>query len=338
MASRIFRHRHRGASAAPSIGSVCLSIAATALSMTSACATTTGHAPATPATRLAQCSWDRPGHDPFMGDVVAAVDRYTDIAPDVRARLKQRMALRNYDDIAVIGRDAIAGRSQYDTAIRDMHFGTGRICGSVSRAAWAPTQQERGLVYCEGNECIVVPTVCRNVSRIRRHGPAAAALPRDLLVASDSNPGAELIFDAPGAGLPAEAAPLVVFTSADLATASGFGVTRGGGGGVGGGGVGGGGGSSSGSIGSAGAAPGGAYSASPDSSFSAGVAAVPGATIARAGASAGAGGLEPAAANDVFGERRPAVAVVPEPSTWALLALGLAFCAMRRKRTAAMPR
>jgi len=30
--------------------------------------------------------------------------------------------------------------------------------------------QERGLVYCDSGQCILVPTVCRNVSRITRAG------------------------------------------------------------------------------------------------------------------------------------------------------------------------
>ena len=149
--------------------------------------------------RLPQCSWDEPGHNPFMGDVVAAVDRYTDIPVDVRNRLKQRMAKREYDDIASIRRDSIEGKARYDTKIRDMHFGVGRVCSTVSRQAWLPSHQERGLVYCEGSECIIVPTVCRNVSRIKRD-PSGVLASRDLL-APEAVPFADaLLFDAPAAG------------------------------------------------------------------------------------------------------------------------------------------
>jgi hypothetical protein len=118
------------------------------------------------------CSWNRPGVDPFMGDVVAAVDRYRDIPAEVRARLKARMAKRQYDDLVSIRRDSIDGRAgyQYGGAISDMHFGTNQVCHSVTRAAWTPAMQERGLVYCEAGHCILVPTVCRNVSRIGRKG------------------------------------------------------------------------------------------------------------------------------------------------------------------------
>ena len=103
-----------------------------------------------------------------MGDVVAAVDRYADIPAPVRARLKARMAKREYDEIVSIRRDSIGGRHAYGSAIRDMHFGSGSVCATVSRERWSPSAQERGLVYCEGGQCILVPTVCRNVSRISR--------------------------------------------------------------------------------------------------------------------------------------------------------------------------
>ena len=149
--------------------------------------------------RLPQCSWDQPGHNPFYGDVVAAVDRYTDIPADVRARLKQRMAKRDYDDIASIRRDSIDGKASYEPALRDMHFGTGRVCASVSRQHWLPAHQERGLVYCEGAECVIVPTVCRNVSRITRKAPAVLAS-REPLDRDAAAPGDELLFPAPGAG------------------------------------------------------------------------------------------------------------------------------------------
>jgi hypothetical protein len=137
---------------------------------------------ALPATVSApSCRWDRPGHAPFMGDVVKAVDFYRDIPPDVRARLQARMAKRDYDDLVSIRRDSITGKAKYGSTIRDMHFGDGRVCRSVTREAWTASMQERGLVYCEGGQCILVPTVCRNVSRITRaevspdHAEAPAA-------------------------------------------------------------------------------------------------------------------------------------------------------------------
>ncbi|MGK5028178.1 MHFG family PEP-CTERM protein [Janthinobacterium sp. MDT1-19] len=122
---------------------------------------------------LEHCSWNRPGADPFMGDVVAAVDRYTDIAPQVREELKTRMRARQYDEIVVISRDAIRGKGNYQARISNMHFGPGRVCRNVTRSGWSEQMQERGLVYCVQGQCILVPTICRNVSRIAQ-APASA--------------------------------------------------------------------------------------------------------------------------------------------------------------------
>ncbi len=124
--------------------------------------------------RIDNCNWNRPGVNPFMGDVVAAVDRYPEIPAQVRERLKQRMRDRNFDEFVTISRDAISGKNNYDARISDMHFGSGRVCRQVSRAGWTAEMKERGLVYCEQGHCILVPTICRNVSRISR-APGAPA-------------------------------------------------------------------------------------------------------------------------------------------------------------------
>lgn len=164
-----------------------------------------------PTATAGHCSWDSPGVDPFMGRVPAAVDRYTDIPADVRERLKARMTKRQYDEMATIRRDSITGKFKYSSEIRDMHFGQGRVCNTVSRSKWAPEAVERGLVYCEAEHCIIVPTVCRNVSRVTRlpgpgteapggpkaEAPDGKAVP--LAAADAAGPG-ELVFDPPGAG------------------------------------------------------------------------------------------------------------------------------------------
>ena len=104
-----------------------------------------------------------------MGDVIAAVDRYRDIPATVRQALQARMLAHQYDDIAEIRRDTITGTQTYSD-LRDMHFGEGRLCRLPSRALWAAQHTERGLVYCEQEHCLIVPTVCRNVSRVTRTG------------------------------------------------------------------------------------------------------------------------------------------------------------------------
>jgi PEP-CTERM motif len=166
---------------------------------------------------VARCSWDRPGRNAFRGDVVAAIDRYRDIPTPVRMKLKERMAARQYDDIVDIRRDSIEGKFQYAAAIRDMHFGAGKVCREVTRQRWTDKTHERGLVYCESEHCILVPTVCRNVSRVDR-GPSLVAGDR-LLAPPGAVPPAVA---PPGRELPAAAATAPALPAPDAPIASSF--------------------------------------------------------------------------------------------------------------------
>jgi len=159
------------------------------------------------------CSWDHPGTNPFMGDVVASVDHYKDIPVATREKLKARMAKRDYDEIVLIERDRITGLGGYDSQITDMHFGQSGYCKTVTRARWTDQMKERGLVYCEDGQCILVPTICRNVSRIRRNSePPLSIAPGAGPAASPASAAAPvheedpLAMEAPGAG-PASVAP-----------------------------------------------------------------------------------------------------------------------------------
>jgi hypothetical protein len=133
-----------------------------------------------------------------MGDVPAAVDDYRDIPPAVRARLKDRMRRFDYDDLVMIRRDRIEGRAPYAPEIRSMHFGEGRMCTSVTRHSWPARHEEQALVYCESGQCVMVPTVCRNVSRIERLPPTVAS----NAPPQSQPPTGELEFEPPAAGWP----------------------------------------------------------------------------------------------------------------------------------------
>ena len=260
-----------------------------------------GASPARAASTVDACSWDRPGHDPFMGNVVAAVDRYQDITPDVRERLKARMVKRDYDDVVSIRRDTITGRSKarYGSAIHDMHFGNAKLCHAVTRAAWSAQMQERGLVYCESGQCILVPTVCRNVSRIARAEVAPAHAEGDV-PDLETPPVAvlDLLPPAVPLDLGAPVLPLGASPGLDSPLAGYF--PGGGGGGAGG-----------------------------------------AAFASFAGGSGGLSGFTPLAAgpgrDDVStpGSSTPPstpISAVPESKTWALMAAGLAALAAARRR------
>ena len=143
-------------------------------------------------TMLDTCSWDKPGASPYRGrDIAAAIDTYRDIPPEQRADLKVKLAKLQYDDVAEIRRDSITSEKFADKyTYSDLTFMHGggtpvKVCRTVSRAKWTDSMVERGLVFCSavgasGREsCVIVPTVCNNVSRITRTGkpPVAVAPP-----------------------------------------------------------------------------------------------------------------------------------------------------------------
>lgn len=121
------------------------------------------------------CSWDNPGRNPYTGGTAAAIDRYTDIPEAVRSTLKRRLEEGQSDDKVSITREHIAGKYQYDNAIRDMHFGRASVCATVTRDKWSETRAEPAAVYCVGEHCILVPRICGNVSRITRTPGATVA-------------------------------------------------------------------------------------------------------------------------------------------------------------------
>lgn len=253
---------------------------------------------------LPQCNWDRPGVNPFMGDVVAAVDRYRDIPAATRDKLKARMKARNYDDIAVIERDAITGKATYAPEIRDMHFGPGAICTTVTRTKWTATTQERGLVYCEDGQCILVPTVCRNVSRIRRLSkPSAIAPAQAANVASSTREGEDatpLEFEAPAAGPMAAAAPESFASASGVPTLGGGSSTQ------------------SGGLLAGGSAP---------NPVSPGGGGVPG--LINLGIPA----LPPGTVRIADGPADlPHTPAVPEPGTWALISIGVLVVVLRARQ------
>lgn len=152
---------------------------------------------------LAACSWNDPGRDPYRGTPAAAVESYTSVPADVRSKLRAKIERRQYDDVAEIRRDTIRGTHEY-AELRDMHFGANKLCRTVDRAGWSSAHAERGLVYCVGEHCLIVPTVCRNVARVTRVRQTPAAPPPASQVAAPQ-------LESPGAGLPpAPPGPLVM--------------------------------------------------------------------------------------------------------------------------------
>jgi hypothetical protein len=111
--------------------------------------------------------------------VAQAIHNYQDIPLATRNKLIEKVNKKNYDEIVTISSEGVPGYSN----LRDMHFGTKELCRTVIIPDWG-SKQERGLVFCADNECIIIPTVCRNVSRINKRKSALelkTALPYNFI-------------------------------------------------------------------------------------------------------------------------------------------------------------
>ena len=75
-----------------------------------------------------------------------------------------------------------------------------QVCATVDRSRWTAQAEERGLVYCEDGHCVLVPTVCRNVSRIERLESQRTAAPAPSAAGADLAHIDPPIDISPGAG------------------------------------------------------------------------------------------------------------------------------------------
>lgn len=137
------------------------------LILANALAATAGVAPSP------DCSWARPGADPYRDDPVAVLADFA-LPEDTRARLRAMMQAHRPSDVVRITRDDISGDDGAYEDMRAMHSGHGRVCrGRVERSTWSASHVERALVYCVGDTCVMVPLACHNVALVTRRGKPA---------------------------------------------------------------------------------------------------------------------------------------------------------------------
>nr|WP_316640482.1 MHFG family PEP-CTERM protein [uncultured Roseateles sp.] len=123
---------------------------------------------------LPECPWDTRPQSAYTGDVAAALDHYADMPAPVREALKKRLQVHRFDELVRVDRQGIHGAQRYGPELRDMHFAK-TLCAKVTLAQWTEQQLALGLVYCEANYCVMVPTEGRNVARVTRPLPANLA-------------------------------------------------------------------------------------------------------------------------------------------------------------------
>ncbi len=122
------------------------------------------------------CSWAHPGANPYRGDPAQVLADF-DLPQATRDALRALMRAHRPTDVATITRDDIVGEHAGYADLREMHSGHGRVChGEVDRSAWSAQRHERALVYCAGDACVIVPTICNNVSLVSRKPDRVAVL------------------------------------------------------------------------------------------------------------------------------------------------------------------
>lgn len=143
------------------------------------------------------CDWSNPGADRYTGTTRAALARYKDLPREVQDELGARMERHDYDDKVMIGAVHVQGESfAYADEVWGMHFGSGKMCSSLNRSSLR--SEQAALVYTvKGHtvkgHTVVVPSICGNIARARRLGPAASlepAAPLEMSPSAGRPPGA----------------------------------------------------------------------------------------------------------------------------------------------------
>lgn len=117
---------------------------------------------------ISLCSWNFPGSNKYQGDPIEAVSHYN-IPVEEKEEIQEKMRSYKYDDVALITRNSIESEVGEYSNLRYMHFNKKGVCSTVDRKGWLFDRQERGLVYCSSNNtCVIVPTICNNVSLVDR--------------------------------------------------------------------------------------------------------------------------------------------------------------------------
>lgn len=170
------------------------------LLLAAASATPVPTAPAQAAASL--CAPSRPSQ--LRSDLapVNALERYTDLSPELRTALSERIARLRVDDVVTLGSAGVIGQYRYEDQIRHALTG-GQLCDRLDLSAWKPDMRVRALVYCEGDACVAITADGHVMARLMRHKPDALDALAQALRVRPGGPQQELLLPPPAAGTPA---------------------------------------------------------------------------------------------------------------------------------------
>lgn len=120
------------------------------------------------------CAWNPSTQAAYEGDVAAVVERFQDLPPALRERLRQRMSALRFDERVEIRRDAVLGAQRYAAELSGLQADRA-VCALPDRSHWSAAAAEPALSYCEARHCVLVTLNGRHVLRATRTGLAADA-------------------------------------------------------------------------------------------------------------------------------------------------------------------
>lgn len=113
------------------------------------------------------CDWNNPGVAPYRGlPVESALLAYSDLTDAQRNEIRWKIDTMNADAVIFIRKDGISSAFGEAKNLRDMHWKGGLCEGKIDRKNWSSDHEESALVYCSGQQCVAVPVVCGNISRV----------------------------------------------------------------------------------------------------------------------------------------------------------------------------
>ncbi|WP_431101112.1 S8 family serine peptidase [Roseateles noduli] len=145
------------------------------------------------------CAPARPGLLRDDASAASGLDRYTDLSPDVRRQLAQRIADLRVDDLVMLGRAGVSGQYRYDDEIRHALIG-GQLCDRLDLSAWKASDEASALVFCEGDHCVAMTVDGRMLARLTRRKPDAFDALAQALRVRPGGPQSALEMPPPAAG------------------------------------------------------------------------------------------------------------------------------------------
>lgn len=116
-------------------------------------------------TALTACNWDNPGHDPYTNTVSAALSQFSIPAAHKNVIEAQIKAGAN-TGMVFITKDGLVSPDRNLSTFMMMTFGKNKMCYGVERTRWADSHYEPAKLYCSGDYCVMIPTVCGNITQV----------------------------------------------------------------------------------------------------------------------------------------------------------------------------